>query len=369
MGQWVGAADGTNKGFVSINIEGPVEGTIDTFGGRVMFTDLDNTNVNFYCIVQFKKTGNNMQGRLYDFYIFDYRTLRLIKRDDFINMYPGSLTPSYGEIAGVISGNKISGSWKTNIETKGNFVVQESLSNAIAEPGERKTWLDFKKMIIESQQEKSSKIYRGQRNTEHKLRTTFHRSNRNDFIRYAQEDIKILAHHINAVSGYKYDINKAEDYFALLNLAQHHGFPTPLLDWTESPYVAAYFAYENVSKYETNGYAGIFIFDVSKWVVRCPELVNIIEPRPSITIRIFPALNNERAIPQQSVSSVSNVDDIEGFIRLYENYYKEQYLTKIYLPISERNQVMKELHQMGITAASLFPGFDGICKYLKERYF
>ena len=48
---------------------------------------------------------------------------------------------------------------------------------------------------------------------------------------------------------------------------------------------------------------------------------------------------------------------------------EKKYLQIIDLPLKERPRVMKDLSSMGITAGSLFPGLDGTCEELKERFF
>jgi hypothetical protein len=83
----------------------------------------------------------------------------------------------------------------------------------------------------------------------------------------------------------------------------------------------------------------------------------------------FIAIDNERLVPQQSISSVTNIDDIETYIRERERESALRYLRIIDLPIRQRPRVMRELSTMGITAGSLFPGFDGTCEELKERNF
>ena len=80
------------------------------------------------------------------------------------------------------------------------------------------------------------------------------------------------------------------------------------------------------------------------------------------------AIENERMIPQQAASTVTNVDDIEAYIKMKDAGGKN-YLRAIDLPIRERAQVVRELNYMGITPGSLFPGLDGACEELKERFF
>ena len=71
-------------------------------------------------------------------------------------------------------------------------------------------------------------------------------------------------------------------------------------------------------------------------------------------------------IPQQAASTITNVDDIEPYIRSLETNGKT-YLWAIDLLVSDRRQVVGDLSYMGITAGSLFPGLDGACEELTER--
>ena len=165
----------------------------------------------------------------------------------------------------------------------------------------------------------------------------------------------------------------ADEYGAFLNLIQHHGYPTPILDWTYSPYVAAFFAYRRKPNEDTdNGDQAtkvrIHIFDQARWKSQ-QRMFSIIEPSElHFSIFEFSAIENERMIPQQAASSVTNVDDIEEFIKSKE-VDAAPYLRAIDLSVGERKKVVKELGYMGITAGSLFPGLDGACEELKERNF
>jgi hypothetical protein len=74
-------------------------------------------------------------------------------------------------------------------------------------------------------------------------------------------------------------------------------------------------------------------------------------------------------VPQQALSSWSTLDDIETYIQAIEGSARKCYLQVIDLPVRERDHVLRELRLMGITQGSLFPGLDGACEDLRQRFF
>jgi len=114
----------------------------------------------------------------------------------------------------------------------------------------------------------------------------------------------------------------------------------------------------------------IFILH-ERWRQEVQQILIASRPFPNFSVAEFIAIDNERMIPQQSVSALTNVDDIEAY--LDEMAHKigkgKSYLSAIDLPLLQRSTVVDDLTHMGVTAGSLFPGLDGACEELKERHF
>jgi hypothetical protein len=187
------------------------------------------------------------------------------------------------------------------------------------------------------------------------------------------QDIADLQKIFSSLSNHVFNLNDPNHYGAFLNLAQHHGYPTPLLDWTWSPYIAAFFAFHKLNKRDNaspnKNKIRIFKFDIATWSATTNRASKLFPIWPNVSALDALAFGNPRAIPQQAISTLSNVDDIEGHIQDLETKGKKTYLEAFDLPVRERDHAMRELALMGITAGSLFPGLDGACEGLKERNF
>ena len=112
----------------------------------------------------------------------------------------------------------------------------------------------------------------------------------------------------------------------------------------------------------------IYVFHQKLWCKKYEQIKQLLTSTSHFSIAEFLSTNNERMIPQQAISSVTNIDDIENYI-LSKQQQGDIFLTAINIPKREREKAMTELQYMGITAASLFPGLDGTCADLRERNF
>ncbi|WP_186229616.1 FRG domain-containing protein [Burkholderia gladioli] len=237
-------------------------------------------------------------------------------------------------------------------------------------PAETMSWDAFKR--IASKLKPREFIFRGQKEP-WRLRSHFHRSNRSDLLRYTFDDMDTLMRHLSAYTKHVHNKSDHDQTGALLHLAQHHGFPTPLIDWSYSPYVAAFFAFRGMSikasRVRHISPIRIFKFDQKSWREDFPQFPFTAPMRPHFSLMEFSAHENTRAVPQQALSALTNVDDVESYIQQTEEIHKKQYITAIDIPAKERGKAMSDLAMMGITAGSLFPGLDGACEELRERLF
>ncbi len=134
-----------------------------------------------------------------------------------------------------------------------------------------------------------------------------------------------------------------------LALAQHHGLPTRMMDWSRNPLVAAYFAVEN----EYDGDSIIYAYTQSVSVDT--EVIS----DPFAADQVF------RFIPNHITPRITAQ---VGLFTIHPNPEKEFNSSKLKRFIIDRNfreQLKHILYKYGVHRASLFPSLDGLARHIE----
>jgi hypothetical protein len=150
-----------------------------------------------------------------------------------------------------------------------------------------------------------------------------------------------------------------QDDQKLWALGQHNGLPTRLLDWTTSPYVAAFFAFNDriISLPEEFSHVAIWALHVENPVWSREMGVEIVTP---------PALENIRLRNQSGKFTLSRTPfaTLEEYV---ERSASDLALTKVVLPGAEAVDALPDLDSMGINNYHLFPDFTGLAAMATMR--
>lgn len=225
---------------------------------------------------------------------------------------------------------------------------------------------------------RSSYVYRGMDDVSYDLSTSLNRLGESHLERHLLRNFRKYA-----------QVEGNRSVWNWLALAQHHGLPSRLLDWTYSPQVALHFATSKFRKYDRDGV--IWAINYVDSIHQLPQsLRGIIDEEGShlftaemldrgaktldelprlkssdYVVFLEPPAMDQRIVNQYAVFSMMSNPNIN-----LEDWVVNQDIRnfKIIIPKELKWEIRDKLDQSNINERTLFPGLDGLATWLKRHY-
>jgi hypothetical protein len=277
----------------------------------------------------------------------------------------------------------------STIDTEPGDVMSRALARDIAANDRRvASWHELIELLYEGAWQpqlaryRSTYAFRGVSDARFDLRTSLARLG---------GDVAELERHILR-SFRKYASRDAVPGDSLWNwmaVAQHHGAPTRLLDWSFSPFIAMHFATQHVDEFDRDGV--VWMVDFSRTNALLPERLTAImddEGTPVFTAEMLaraaetpwgfdqlssdefvvffePPSLDDRIVNQSALFALKSRPStgLDTWLAEHPDVFR-----RIIIPAELKWEVRDKLDQANVTERVLFPGLDGLSRWLTRYY-
>lgn len=213
-------------------------------------------------------------------------------------------------------------------------------------------------------------------------------SNRHSLARLGVDFHALERHLIRNFRKYAHRERPGPTLWDWLSLAQHHGLPTRLLDWTFSPFIAAHFATATSPEEEAIVWAvdcaaahellpgelrellrdeGATVFTtelLAEQAPTLPALDHLAEDDPFVLFFEPPSLD-DRIVNQSAV--LSTLSDVRAGMDEWLQRHPD--LCRAWrIPREAKGEIRERLDQANVTERVLMPGLDGLASWLSRYY-
>lgn len=247
---------------------------------------------------------------------------------------------------------------------------------------------------------RSSYAFRGMVNESWKVETSL--------MRLGGDFAKLERHLLRNFRKYAHrDVVERNSFWHWLAVAQHHGLPTRLLDWTYSPFVAMHFATDDAGAMNKDGVIwSVEMPEVHNWLPKILQEPLVKEGSYVFTIDMLSQLETDEVVDplsnvrkgRQAVKNLEDFDDLadDTFAVFMEppsiddrivNQFAifsalsnakmtmDDWLSKntskskkVVVPAHLKWEIRDKLDQANINERVIYPGLDGLTKWLKRHY-